>query len=563
MLLFALACSPPAPPPAPEPEPVAAARPPRSDVVYFALVDRFADGTPDAPGSTDRTDPQAWHGGDLRGLIDRLDHLDELGFGALWISPVTRTRTEPVGTPPERWGAYHGYWMTEPDQVEPRFGTTQDLRELSDGLHARGMRLYLDLVVNHVGYEAPITVTKPEWFHHLGDVKDWADPVQVVTHDVHGLPDLAQENPEVARWLTDAAVHWVEAVQPDGFRIDAVRHVPEGFLAKLGAASKRKAGPGFQVLGEVFDGNPRALGERVRTDDLDAVFDFPLMYGIVESGACVEGKPLTGLAANLSTERHLPKRKEGALLPLVTLLDNHDVPRVASRCRHTSDVIALLYGLRGTPSITWGTEAGLDGAKEPDNRADMPWGLPFARSGLLRDLNGLRGAWAMLREGDQHLLAADAEHILVARSTPEGTAIVAHRVSSGRVVLPGAIAEGWQVGSDGLVPWTGEAFDGTVLARLSEPLPAPGPVPAARIRVDAPEAPGQTYAVAGSAPELGGWDAGRAVPVVDGVASVALPAGTASAVKLVRRGSEGVVWSQAADVLLLAGGEVNVPWQGP
>ena len=104
------------------------------DVVYFVFVDRFADGRPDAPGTVDRSDPQAWHGGDLQGVIDRLDHLQDLGVGGVWLSPITQARTEKI----DEWGAFHAYWVEDLGAVEPRLGTMDEARALSAELDRRG-----------------------------------------------------------------------------------------------------------------------------------------------------------------------------------------------------------------------------------------------------------------------------------------------------------------------------------------------------------------------------------------------------------------------------------------
>ncbi|MEZ4322673.1 MAG: alpha-amylase family glycosyl hydrolase [Myxococcota bacterium] len=546
-ILLLLACR--APTPAPPP-------PPPGDALYFALVDRFADGTPDAGASVDRADPQAWHGGDLAGLIQKVPWLRDQGYGAVWISPVTRARTEPIG----EWGAYHGYWMLEPDTVEPRFGTMAELRALSDALHERDMALYLDIVVNHVGYGSPLVEQHPDWFHSHGDIQDWHDPEQVVTHDVHGLPDLAQENPAVAKWLTDAGLVWVREVEPDGFRVDALRHVPPGFLKAYGdtlrAASTR---PSFQILGEVFDGNPARLRERAISDGLDSVFDFPLMYGIQQSALCADTDHQR-LAANLFTERHLPERPAGTLQRLVTLLDNHDVPRIASVCRSPGPAVAFLYGVRGTPSVTWGTEVPLVGEHEPANRADMPWQSEMALGATLRGLNGLRSRWPALRSANQAIVSLTPDTIDVARWVDGETVRVVHHTRETPLDLD--VSEAWLVRDTALEPWDGGPFAGTLLARLVQPAPFDTSPRETTVELGPVElSDGESLFVVGSAPEVGTWSAEGAVPATNGVARFTMPGGAASAVKIVVKGPSAERWSQAADVTVLAGGHANVVWE--
>jgi hypothetical protein len=185
--------------------PAAPAAPKGPRAIYFAMVDRFEDGDPKNNGDANPADPQAFHGGDVRGLIDRLDWIQEQGFDTVWISPVFTMRTE-------KWhgyGAFHGYWTWRLDGLEPRLTDEKTLRELSDALHARGMKLVLDVVLNHVGPDAPLLREHPDWFHHQGGITDWNDPQQLVNGDVHGLSDFAQENPEVDAYLVGSARRWL------------------------------------------------------------------------------------------------------------------------------------------------------------------------------------------------------------------------------------------------------------------------------------------------------------------------------------------------------------------
>jgi glycosidase len=202
---------------------------PAKDLIYFILVDRFANGAEDTEGDINSADLQAFHGGDLQGIIDRLDHLQAMGIQTLWISPVAQIQTEKIGP----WGAYHGYWITDHAQVDPRFGDFETLERLSTALHARGMRLVLDMVYNHVGPSSALVTEKPEWFHPTGDIVDWSDPVERRTHRVHGLPDLNQDHPEVFQYLTDVTQSWLEKTGADGIRIDAIGHMEPRFVASL------------------------------------------------------------------------------------------------------------------------------------------------------------------------------------------------------------------------------------------------------------------------------------------------------------------------------------------
>ena len=181
----------------------------RPSGIYFAMVDRFANGDRTNDGDASAEDPQAFHGGDLQGLIEHLDWIQSLGFDTVWLSPIFKMRTD-------KWhgyGAFHGYWTWDLAALEPRFGDELMLARLRSELDRRHMKLLLDLVLNHVGPDAPLFAAKPEWFHRRGGVTDWNDATQLVMNDVHGLSDLATEKPEVFEYLLGAARRWLPGRQ--------------------------------------------------------------------------------------------------------------------------------------------------------------------------------------------------------------------------------------------------------------------------------------------------------------------------------------------------------------
>jgi len=510
------------------------------DALYFVLVDRFADGRPDAEGTVDRTDPQAWHGGDLRGLID---HLDEVPGGGFWLSPIQQARTEPVG----EWGAFHGYWTADLRKPEPRLATEAEVRELAAALQDDGKELWLDLVTNHVGYEAELTTQHPEWFHGKGDVVDWADPVQAVTHDVHGLPDLNQDVDEVYAYLLEGATRWIRLAEPTGFRVDAVRHLPEGFLARF-RADLRKVDPDIQLLGEVFDGSPTRLAARQEVDQLDRVFDFPLHYALKDA---ICGDQLPKLGAVLGQD-HVYRDPSS----LVTFLDNHDVARIRSACGDDLDAVtramALMTTLRGTPCITWGTEAALAGAEEPANRADMVF-----------DDQPLRPAL------DALLALREAHHSLGRTALTEVLAVEEHRVVIGRqgdgeqavLVVTGDEGTTWPLeglGSDcvghrvaGVAGPEGVGVAGGALVVPPNTVGVavcqgvPGPSFARWFSVDRPQrtvriAVPEGHVLVGSTERLGAWDPAKGHPSEGGFVTLSVPAGTVLDYKFV--GREGDQW---------------------
>lgn len=548
------ACRPPAPPipPAPTASPAAARE---ADLIYFVMVDRFADGQPDAAGSTDPTDPHGWHGGDLVGLREKLPYLEQLGVGTVWISPISRSRYDKI----DEWGAFHGYWVHELGVVEPRFGGAAALSALAEDLHARGMRLVIDVVWNHVGPGSPLLDQQPGWFHRAGDVRDWGDPVQRVTGDVHGLPDLAQELPAVEDHLLHATLDLVKH-GADGLRVDAVGHMPLDALARLNDRLDAARPGGLWTLAEDFTGDPLALRGTVEGGHFDAIFDFALRYALIDA-AC-KGQPAR-LAATLELDRLWAAPAAGfapgAEAPhLVTFLDNHDTERLIEACggeeRRADAALLLLFALRGTPSLTWGTEALLPGAQEPATRASMPWGQEGRRAGAIGGLHAARTHLPALRSAAGRTLSLGPDHVLLERVAADQRALIL--LSTGReparVPTPAALVglplrttlgpgphgvEGHPISHlpPELRVSAGEAAV-WVLDGGGE-LPA-RPVVAWPVRAEAALQPGEELRMVGAGPELGGWDPARGLrltEVEDGVyaGDLPLPLGGVPAMKLV------------------------------
>ncbi len=458
---------------------------PRAPLIYFVMVDRFANGDPsNDPVGTDLNDPQAWHGGDLAGLREHLDWIEDLGVTTLWLSPLMRSRHEKFF----EWGAFHGYWVEDHSTLDPAFGTEEELRALRSELGERGIGLVLDMVFNHAAMDGELLGTHPDWFHDEAPITDWDDPFQLQNHRVHGLPDLDQANEETYAWLLEASRYWLELAQPAGFRIDAVRHMPPSFLARL----DQDLGDVW-MLAEVYDGDPVQLQRDWKEGGFESVFDFPLHFAMVD--VFCSGAPVGRLGATLSLDRLYEDPAA-----LVTFLDNHDRPRLASVCTDPEArdaALTFLFSVRGTPSLTWGTEVGLSGLEEPENRADMRFEEPSA---LITRLSTERSASAPLREGSSWLSGYDSQRLTITREA-EGD----------RVTL---VVEG---------------------ARVSRVAGGPDPLEGLA-RVDfGPELP-EGFVAVGAGPELGHWDPER------GVREALIPRGLVLEYKHVDLRGESPVW---------------------
>lgn len=336
------------------------------EVLYFVIVDRFADGDPDNNRNVDISAKGTFHGGDLIGLRERLDDLADLGVTALWITPVVKNIPGFVtGAGFPDWG-YHGYWADDFYSLDPRFGSEEDLEALVDAAHERGIKVLLDVVYNHVGYDSRYTKDPATraWIRASCGQDD-------LTTCVGGLPDLKTELPEVADYLFKAHIGLAERVGLDGFRIDTVKHVDHDFWQEHRRRLNEALGEEFFLLGEVWGGDARNLDPWFATDELDAGFDFGFQGSTLAF--------LQGRGRPIAFNRYLEKRhevREG--YHLGHYLSTHDVAGALFQLEGDIELFELAALLQlsvsGIPIIFYGEEVGRPGGDWPDNRSDMPWG---------------------------------------------------------------------------------------------------------------------------------------------------------------------------------------------
>ncbi len=384
------------------------------DFVYFLMPDRFANGDlandnpAKAPGLLDRKKARHYHGGDLRGVIQRLPYLKELGVTALWMTPWydnnDRLNDREKYTADNRLDTargeaitdYHGYGATDYYAVDEHLGDLATLRELVDTAHRLGLKVIQDQVANHVGPYHPWVRNSPTptWFNgtlenHLANGwQTWTipDPHSPPAHRratlegwfIDLLPDLNQDDPDCRRYLIQNALWWVGITGVDGIRQDTLPYVPRTFWRDWSAALKRQH-PRLTLLGEMFDGDAAKVsffqGGRARFDGvdsgIDALFDFPLFYQI--RNAFGEGRSLKPIAESLGRD-HLYVNPDY----LVTFAGLHDVDRFMNvkGAGQTGLKLAftLLLTTRGIPLLYYGDELALAGGGDPDNRRDFPGG---------------------------------------------------------------------------------------------------------------------------------------------------------------------------------------------
>ncbi len=378
------------------------------DVIYFLLPDRFADGDPsnnDPPkskGLYNRRYGRYYHGGDLQGIIDKLDYIRSLGATAIWTTPIYDNNDKPdykeVYEDAPFTTGYHGYGPVDFYAVDEHFGDIEKLKELVQKAHSIGLKVIQDQIANHTGpyhrwAEDPPT---PTWWngtvqnHLSNNWQKWTTMNPRATYQtqrrnlegwfINILPDFNQNDPEVERYLVQNSLWWLEMVGFDGIRMDTLPHVPRSFWEKWGAAIKREF-PKVTILGELYDGNPALLsyfqtgrrGHDGIDTRIDTLFDFALFYSI--RNAFAQGKAIREVSQVFAHDWLYPNPSV-----LVTFIGVHDMPRFMNEPGATIEGLKLAQTLimtsRGTPIIYYGDEIAMPGGGDPDNRRDFPGGFP-------------------------------------------------------------------------------------------------------------------------------------------------------------------------------------------
>jgi len=443
------------------------------DFIYLIMPDRYSDGDPtnnDPPlsrGLFNRSLKRFYHGGDFQGVINRLPYLKNLGVTAIWLTPIydNANRSDPDKRyDGEPFTDYHGYGAIDFYGVEEHFGDLAKFRELVDTAHRLGMKVVQDQVANHTGPAHPWVDDPPlpNWFHgtaakHLGNngqIAAVADPytppgslrVMLDGWFANILPDLNQEEPEVARYLIQNTLWWIGMTGFDAVRQDTLPYVPRTFWRDWMAAIKREH-PRLNVIGETLDADPALVaffqGGRKQADGIDTgidtLFDFPLYFAI--RGVFAGETPMRALASVLAHDHLYP---DPTLL--VTFVGLHDVDRFMSAKRATLERLKMAFTFvlttRGIPLIYYGDEIAMQGGSDPDNRRDFP-APSFDSHSELQDhiarLAKLRAANDCLRRGELKNLRVDAKVYAYTRSTRACVATVVLNIGAEPVTI-GAIS---------------------------------------------------------------------------------------------------------------------------
>ena len=375
------------------------------DVIYLIMTDRFANGDTsndfpkDSPAiSNDRKNPRTWHGGDFRGVINRLSYLKESGVTAIWLTPWY-DNPNGVNECLQPWCPYtnyHGYHAIDYYSTEEHFGTMEELRELVEKAHSLGLKVIQDQVANHVSVRHVWSKKPPlpNWFHgavnnfqKLSFKNDQFINPNTAESERKNLtdgwfnellPDLNQEEPEVARYEIQNALWWVGVLGLDGIRQDTIQYMPRLFIRDWNLAIKKEY-PNLWMVGEAW-GEDTAhmaffIGGHKGFDGIDtalpSVFDFPLCF--TSRDVFAGKKPMKALRDVLRYDSLFPDANR-----VTTIYDNHDMDRTHSVKDMTLDGamlnMAFMLSVRGIPQLYYGNEIAMKGEGDPDNRRDFPGG---------------------------------------------------------------------------------------------------------------------------------------------------------------------------------------------
>lgn len=390
-----------------------------SDVIYLITPDRFANGdvSNDVVSSMrekkiDRKNDYGRHGGDIRGIIDHLDYIADMGYTAIWPTPLLEN--DMPGS------SYHGYAITDYYKVDPRFGTFAEYKELADKAKQRGLKLIFDGVVNHSGSYYWWMKDLP--FHNW---VNYPDSIQITNHRrtvnqdmyasaadkelmvkgwfVKQMPDLNQQNPFLAAYLIQNSIWWIETLGLGGIRQDTYPYSQKKFLEQWTCQIMNEY-PNFSIVGEEWSTNPliASYWQKGKQNNsnyngcLKSTMDFPMQSILVQA-----------LTEPETWDKGFPKLYEGLAndfvyanpKDLLVFGDNHDMDRLFTQLKNDPDLMQMalcyLLTIRGIPQIYYGTEVLIENTSKPGDhgliRTDFPGGWKddtvngFTGTGLTKD----------------------------------------------------------------------------------------------------------------------------------------------------------------------------------
>lgn len=486
-------------------------------VVYFMMTDRFFDGNESnntASGAdTYGKNPGLYHGGDFAGVTAKLDYLQDLGVNTIWLTPIVEniagvTVTDEGKEDVPYNAAYHGYWASDFTKLNPTMGTTEEFKTMISEAHKRGMRIMVDIVVNHAGYgtESTFADMLRDKSVSEGDIKSWQSD----------LPDFATENADVRAKLVEWQTSWMKNYGVDYFRVDTVKHVDSTTWAAL-KNSTTEVNPSFKMIGEYYGAGYASNGSTLGSGQMDADLDFDF-----------NDQATSFVSGNISSvEKFLSARNSALNNAYMTgqFLSSHDEDGFKASLmngkKYTEDkatsaalvAATLQLTAKGIPVIYYGEEVGLSGLNNypyQTNRYDMDFSKATKDNVTYqhyKNLLSIRNAYTdVFARGSRTVVAGSDEegYDVVSRSYGGTTLYVGMNIkdTAKEVKVPVSLAAGtevkdlysgatYTVGSDKTVAVTIPAAKdgGTVILTEVKKTVDPTPTPAEKDDKDSTTTP--------------------------------------------------------------------------
>ena len=429
-------------------------------VVYFMMTDRFFDGNKSnntaSGANTYGENPGLYHGGDFAGVTAKLKYLQDLGVNTIWITPIVENIkgvavTDEGSEDVPYNAAYHGYWASDFTKLNPTLGTTEEFKTMISEAHKRGMRIMVDIVVNHAGYgtESTFADMLRDKSVSEGDIKSWQS----------GLPDFATENADVRAKLVEWQTAWMKDYGVDYFRVDTVKHVDSTTWAAL-KNSTTKVNSSFKMIGEYFGAGYASNGSSLGTGQMDADLDFDF-----------NDQATSFVSGNISSvEKFLSARNSALNNAYMTgqFLSSHDEDGFKASLmngkKYTEDkatsaalvAATLQLTAKGIPVIYYGEEVGLSGLNNypyQTNRYDMDFSKATKDNVTYqhyKNLLSIRNAYTdVFARGSRNVVASSDEegYDVVSRSYGGTTLYVGMNIkdTAKEVKVPVSLAAGTEV----------------------------------------------------------------------------------------------------------------------
>jgi len=428
-------------------------------VLYNLMVDRFLDGDESNTIHVETNDLHNlanFHGGDLSGIIQKLEegYFTELGINSIWLSPLNKQPDSAYveWIPPHRkFTGYHGYWPIAPREIDPRYGTEKELKQLVEVAHSKNIKVILDFVSNHVHEEHPYFKEHPDWFGEIKlpngeiNIRNWSEETRLTTWFDEFIPSFDFPSvPEAIDQVVDDAIWWLETFNLDGFRQDAVKHVPHAFWKQLTAEIKSKfPNKHLYQIGETF-GSDELILDYVNPGELDAQFNFAIYFNARGQFASYNSD-FSGLKEVLDinlntynpinlmgniTSSHDQLRFIGIADGQVSWSDdgtertftNPPGPvQNESSYSKLANFHVFNIAIPGVPVVYYGEEIGLMGSGDPGNRRPMRFDANTEKRERelyekISQLNELRIKYPALAVGDLEILKAEGPLLIIQKS---------------------------------------------------------------------------------------------------------------------------------------------------